>query len=338
MYRQNPRRSPRAKKRRSTQRIFALEALEHRALLDGAPLEFTASDEFRVNTWTDGNQQFHAPSPEAVAMDADGDAVIVWASQNQEGNDWGVFAQRFAPDGSRVGSEFQVNRYTTGEQKNATVAIDADGDFVVTWSSFAQDGSNFGVYARLYNAAGTPRTGEFRVNSTSEGYQRLSTVSMDAQGNFIIVWGQENAAAQTQIMGRMFDSDGVPRGNDFQINEPTNEPLLQPHVASNPQGEFVVAWERGAQPTQDIYARTFAADGTPRSGEFKVHEFSNGQQIRPTLAMSGSGQIVITWYNQITQDDAGAIVPRDAYMRRFTRDGVPLAPEMLVNAAVSLRP
>src|SRR5688572_9614018 len=60
----------------------------------------------------------------AVAMDADGDFVVVWTSGlvtislevTQDGDEHGVFGQRFSRDGLRLGSEFQINTYTTGAQ------------------------------------------------------------------------------------------------------------------------------------------------------------------------------------------------------------------------------
>ncbi len=52
------------------------------------------------------------------------------------------------------GSQFQVNTYTTGNQKDASVAMDSAGDFVVAWQSNGNDGSEYGVYAQRYNASG----------------------------------------------------------------------------------------------------------------------------------------------------------------------------------------
>jgi hypothetical protein len=48
--------------------------------------------EFRVNTFTTGEQS----SPD-VASDASGNFVVAWASDLQDGSDWGVFGQRYAP-------------------------------------------------------------------------------------------------------------------------------------------------------------------------------------------------------------------------------------------------
>ena len=75
-------------------------------------------------------------------MDADGDGVVVWVSDAQDGSGRSVHAQRFATDGSPAGAEFQVNLSTANDQMNASVAMDADGDFVVSWSSLEQDGSD----------------------------------------------------------------------------------------------------------------------------------------------------------------------------------------------------
>jgi len=54
------------------------------------------------------------------------------------------------------GLEFQVNTYTTGQQLDASVAMDADGDFVVAWTSDGQDGNGHGIYAQRYSAVELP--------------------------------------------------------------------------------------------------------------------------------------------------------------------------------------
>jgi hypothetical protein len=51
----------------------------------------------------------------------------------------GVFAQRFDSAGARVGGEFQVNTYTVYGQRDPSIAMRADGFFVVAWASREQD-------------------------------------------------------------------------------------------------------------------------------------------------------------------------------------------------------
>jgi len=68
--------------------------------------------------------------------------------------------------GVAQGAEFRVNEYTARSQRASTIAMDAAGDFIVTWSSNGQDGSGYGIYAQRYDAAGTAQGGEFKVNTT----------------------------------------------------------------------------------------------------------------------------------------------------------------------------
>src|SRR5262249_26389723 len=104
------------------------------------------------------------PYGAAVACDADGDYVVVWQGNQEAGQGYNVYAQRFNSAGGRQGPEFRVNTYTASDQSFPSVAMDAAGDFVVTWTSVDQDGWGYGVYARRYSASGAPREpAEFRV-------------------------------------------------------------------------------------------------------------------------------------------------------------------------------
>ena len=120
--------------------------------------------EFQVNTYTTYDQ-----SRPALALDADGDFVVVWDSIAQDdGDDTGVFGQRFASAGAAIGLEFLVNVHTPDLQVSADVDMDADGDFVVAWGSQNQDGSSHGIFARRFSSSGAS-LGEFPVNTYTTG-------------------------------------------------------------------------------------------------------------------------------------------------------------------------
>ena len=65
-----------APKRRPPSRRLRLGALEERVVPEFGPV----GPEFRVNTYTADDQWF-----EDVAMDADGDLVVAWESEEQDG-------------------------------------------------------------------------------------------------------------------------------------------------------------------------------------------------------------------------------------------------------------
>ena len=62
------------------------------------------------------------------------------------------------------------------------MAADDAGNFNITWSSQDQDGDNWGVYGKRYNASGLAQGGEFRVNTSTAKEQMFSSVAMDAAG------------------------------------------------------------------------------------------------------------------------------------------------------------
>jgi len=104
--------------------------------------------EFQVNSVTTGEQE--NPS---VAMDHDGNFVVVWQSPGLDG-ETDIKGQRFDLNGAAVGGEFQINSYVTGIQTNPAIEIDVTGDkFVVVWESEGQDGSDLGIRAQLFEPA-----------------------------------------------------------------------------------------------------------------------------------------------------------------------------------------
>lgn len=318
-------------------RGLRLESLEERRLLAVQPL----GNEFRVNTTPAFDQRFWEPTPEATAMDADGDFVVTWSSQAQDGDGWGVFAQRFRADGSAAGGEFQVNSLAAANQQYSTVSMDPDGDFVITWSTLANEVDNLGVFARRYNAAGVPQGEEFRVSPDNPAFQRLSVSALDGDGNLVVAWSELDPAggddAASNVRARLFNADGVALGPAFQVNSTTGDLQRQASVARNERGQFVVVWRSREQDgdTDGVFARVYAADGTPLTGELQINQSTTGQQIRATVAMAPSGEFVVTWYNQLIGDSGGAIVPREVYARRFAADGTPLGDEFRVNTTTA---
>jgi hypothetical protein len=153
--------------------------------------------EFQVNTYTTSAQDYPA-----VSSTPDGRFVVVWDSNGADGDGTAVRGQRYDETGATDGTEFQVNGYTTSYQYRAAVATDADGSFVVVWSSYGQDAPySFSVQGRRFDATGMPDGTEFQVNTYTTGKQYYSeSIASDGNGDFVVVWDS---------VGQDGDSDGT---------------------------------------------------------------------------------------------------------------------------------
>jgi hypothetical protein len=173
----------------------------------------------------------------------------------------GVFGQRFDGSGGPVGAEFKVNTHTPYFQYSPSIASDRDGNFLVVWASSAQDGSSSGVYGQLYEASGSPRGGEFRINAYTTSMQfpvAASAAAMEERGNFVVTWyssGQDGD--NLGVFGRRFDFNGAPRGAEFQANTYTTSIQVIPVVASDPSGNFIVAWHSADADSVGIFAQRY---------------------------------------------------------------------------------
>lgn len=250
--------------------------------------------EFRVNTAAPSPSAYDQPMPVA-AMDAEGDFVVVWQSEGQDGDGKGVYAQRYNAAGMARGGEFQVNTYTVDDQQHPAVAMDANGNFVVAWSSKGQDGSSRGVYAQRYNAAGVAQGSEIRVNGTTGGSQSNPAVAMDSSGNFVVAW-DDGDTHTSGVNGQRYDASGVAQGSEFAVD--SSRIASAPAVAMNATGDFVVVWYADTGPggaIYDVYGQKFSASGTKQGSEFMVNIPAHDVQMAPAVAMDAAGNFVIAW-------------------------------------------
>jgi cysteine-rich repeat protein len=101
--------------------------------------------EFQANAYTTGQQA----SP-TIAAGNDGHFVLSWSSPTPGGDSEDIMVRRFGADAVPVAPEFRVNTYTLSLQSRHAVATDRDGDFVVAWTSYYQDGDATGVFAQRF--------------------------------------------------------------------------------------------------------------------------------------------------------------------------------------------
>jgi hypothetical protein len=264
--------------------------------------------EIPVNSYTTGRQTFPA-----VARNADG-FMVVWSSEGQDGDQGGVYAQRYNSNGTPSGPEFRVNSYTTGYQTAPRVSMNFQRS-VVVWQSRDQDGDGDGIYGRRYASDGTPVGEEFQVNTLTTGFQSTPNVSMSGGTSFVVVWSSYNTGSSDGVFARGFNPEGNAFSPEFLVS--ANQAYSRLAVAADPAG-FIVAWTGRAlaglaaspngPPPQDtsIYAQRFNNAPFPtsqfsylqpprRGSTFQVNTYTYATQSFPDIAIAPDGRFVVAW-------------------------------------------
>jgi hypothetical protein len=195
-----------------------------------------------------------------------------------------------------LGTEFVVNEATAGFQERPSVAVAADGRFIVVWSS--PDASGWrDTKGRRFGVDGTPLGPEFLVNTytpLNQGVIGSQAVDAAPDGRFVVAWSAAAGTGGPGVFVRRYDAGGNALGGEMKVSTTYGERAC---VAVADDGAFVVAWEHETTPpqTDEIRARKFDAAGNAVGSELFVNTISGSRQHWPSVAIGPQGEFVVVW-------------------------------------------
>jgi hypothetical protein len=229
--------------------------------------------------------------------------------------------------GDPASDEIQVNELVTdGQQDDAQVAMDGDGDFMVAWQSDEPGaGGPDDVYIRRFAADGTPEFDDTVLNAATVEDQDDPAIASAPDGTGIVAF-HTDVAGQEDILAHLFDTNG-PVGADIDVGVAGGDDR-NPAVAVDANGNSIVAWEGlDALGTRGIFALRFDAAGAPIDLQEIEVAVTGLEEGRPAVAVDDDGDFVVAWERCCTVGQLG-----DIYARRYTEEGVPVANEFAVQA------
>lgn len=262
-----------------------------------------------------------------IANDGSGNFIITWAD-TRLGN-YDIFAQRYNYTGTGLGQNFKVNDDATNQtQSEPTIAIASSGNFWIAWKDNRQLSND--IYLQKFESNGTPNGINIKVNDEFAGSnQRCSWIAQDGFGNYVTTWEDERNS-NCDIYGTRFDSLGNFLGNNFRINDDlTNTEQYYASVATNFNGDFVVAWTDGRNNNFDIYAQRYSRTGIPIGNNFRVNDdTTQASQWYPITSCDSIGNIIIVWMDYRNGDN-------DIYGQRYNYSGNPIGNNFIINNQVN---
>jgi len=287
--------------------------------------------EAQVNSHTPGDQRdgvvvgVKKASWFAAWESVDQDAASLGEDQST-----GIYMQRYRANGKPNGGEMRVNVETMLDQTDVALAGLGGKAMAAAWVSQDQDGDGTGIYARLFKADGTPKTGDIQVNDDVSGDQADPAIAGLSGGGVAVAFRTPDADG-TGIAMRLFDKSGKAKGKMKRVNTETAEDQTEPAIASLKNGDFIVSWSSHAQDGSQtgIFAQRFNAKGKARGGEIQVNTTTEMAQAQSHITALADGGFLVAWHSQ-DQDGSGFGI----YAQRFTAKGKAKGVEFRVNQTV----
>jgi len=240
--------------------------------------------------------------------------AAVWASVDQDGDGFGVFA-RFG--GSMV--EVQVNQTVAGYQGTPHLSISNTGSVVIVWG--ADDPTDDSIFARVFTATGVPITGEFLIENLA-GQQQLARVDHFPNGNFAVVW---KSIATDQVILRAFDSIGSPISPHQVVSTLASPAGVDLAIGANNFG--IVTWRVNGI-GEGAYYRIVNSSGNWVTPEVQASQ-TTGDFFYGTAASTKAGGAYIAWI-RLNSDGTNTL-----FIRGIAPNGVPLTPETEVHESAA---
>lgn len=250
----------------------------------------------------------------------DGGFVVVFDDESQTGTDnsqRAIRAQRFDAGGIPAGSIFQVNTTIANRQSEPSIAVLANGDFIIAWSDESNTGfdtDTSSIRAQRYNSSWVAQGGEIDVNSTISGAQTAPVVAALPDGTFVIAYVSNSASGGDDIRARHFQADGTPIGPDFEVNLPSSDDQNQPAIAPLASGGFFISWTHSVDDNgninREVHGAPYAINAQRFALPFRVNDEENGEQKQSSVLGAANGEVVVMWADgsqSLTDADETAI-------------------------------
>lgn len=195
-----------------------------------------------------------------------GGYVLVWNNYNSESTipNFDVFGQRYLSDGTRYGTNFQINKTDTISDTESfpSVAgnkIQDSNHYIVSWTTYNSNSSLYNIYCQIYHNNQPIRDYDIQLNTPTLTQNLYYTKAAGLyNGNYIVVWSEYDGSGANSIYGVIISDNATIVKSKFYITAPS--PTLSsnyPYVAGLPSDDsyypngFVCAYMNAIDATPD---------------------------------------------------------------------------------------
>ncbi len=261
-----------------------------------------------VGTETHINQHVRGAqaSPAAAFDQESGNALVVWESSHQDGSGIGIVGRWFTP--SVLGllpasNEFAINAQRQGDQTTPSVAINAEGAALVTWST-----DQGGAVGRLFASGGQALTDEIKLGPAGA----LAPIAQAGPDGFVIAGAANDPEGRPAALWMQRLSVTGSAGRIEPIAKAEGQQDIEPSLGVDAEGNVTVAWMRRGETGYRVMRRDFDASGAPTTGDQTIATTDDRWLSGAAVAVAPDGRSIVSWNEERETPPA----PRDGVGRR----------------------
>ena len=234
---------------------------------------------------------FSAGTP-AVVFDRAGHAFAAWQQDSTNGSGvWNIQAARFDL-ATRTWSTPVALHAVAHAAASPTVATDAAGDAIATWSE--DTGPAYNIFAARFDASQGAWGAAAPIQTVSGETGQAPQVVMDAAGNGTVVWQQYTGnGVSMAVYAARFDAATSTWKPAVQL-DPGNG-ASNPQVAIDAAGNAVAVWEQGGSTGLPRIAAARWSQSAGAWGAAQLVQTSTLRGSNPQLAVAADGSATVVW-------------------------------------------
>jgi uncharacterized protein YpmB len=275
---------------------------------DGANYQIFKS-EYRNGIWTNPANLSDNISPNGtdayypqVAMDDNGNAIIVWFQRDTDMN-FQIFKSEYR--GGVWTNPSSITDYISLDGQQAVLsmaAIDNNGNAIIVWRQ--NDGANDQIFKSEYRSGVWHNPASLSDHISISGQDAGDPhVTMDNNGNAIIVWRQ-NDGANLQIFKSEYRSGTWHNPTSLSDHiSPNGQDAAEwpPQVAMDDNGNAIIVWDQSDGANDQIFKSEYRSGTWHNPASLSDNISPNGQDAElPQVAMDDNGNAIIVWDQYIS--------------------------------------
>lgn len=234
-----------------------------------------------------------------VAIPGGGFAVL-WSEQGGAGN---LSIAVYGQDGEVVASPASVNDGVVETSSRPSLALNADGNYIVAWVSRLPNNLRQAVWKRFSADLGDSSS-ENAISPGGPMWQFSPSVATHADGAFAIAWTEGANLATDSVYVQTYTAVYAPQGQR-QLLSSASGFKSNVSLTALPNGGYYAVWEsgQGSGLETDITGRFTSGSGVPTSSSHRVNLTSANDQRAPSVAALPNGDVAVAWSDRSPSGD-----------------------------------